>query len=150
MNYLLQINLVSAPKLSTVTALAHFTDNILQSVDRGGFTGAVFLDLSKAFDTVDHVLLVEKLKAIGASSLVVKWFASYLKSRYQVTSVENCQSTQQIVSFGVPQGSILGPLLFFIYVNCLEHCQVVMYADGTVIYFSANCSRTFTSVSITR
>ena len=54
--------------------------SILQSLDRGGFTGAVFLDLSKAFDTVDHVLLVEKLKTIGASSLVVKWFASYLVS----------------------------------------------------------------------
>ena len=101
------------PKLSTVTALAHFTDNILQSLDRGGFTGVVYLDLSKAFDTVDHVLLVEKHKTIGASSQVMKWFASYLERRYQVTSVENCQSTQQIVSVGVPQGSILGPLLFF-------------------------------------
>ena len=59
-------------KPSTVTALAHFTDNILQSLDKGGFTGAVFLDLLKAFDTVDHVLLVEKLKTIGASSQGVK------------------------------------------------------------------------------
>ena len=75
------------PKLSTVTALAHFIDNILQSLDRGGFTGAVFLDLSKAFDTVDHVLLVEKFKTIGARSQVVKWFASYLESGYQVKSV---------------------------------------------------------------
>jgi len=88
------------PKLSTVTALAHFTNNILQSLDRGSFTGAVFLDLSKVFNTVNHVLLVEKLKTIAASSQVVKWFASYLASRYQVTSVENCQLTQQI-SFGL-------------------------------------------------
>ena len=118
------------PNLSTVTALAHFIDNILQSLDRGCFTAAVFLDLSKAFERVDHVLLVEKFKTIGASSQVVKWFASYLESRYQVTSVENCQSTQQIVSVRVSQGSILGPLLFLIYVNDLSN---------TVIYFSANC-----------
>ena len=92
---------------------------------------------------MDHVFLVEKLKTIGASSQVVKWFASYLKSRYQVTSVENCQSTQQKVPVGVPQGNILGPPLFLIYVNdlpnCLEYCQVVIYADDNVIYFRANC-----------
>ena len=89
------------------------------------------------------MLLVENLKTIGASSQFEKWLTSYLESRYQVTSVENCQSIQQKVPVGVPQGSILGPLLFLTNVNdlpnCLEHCQVVMYADDTVIYFSANC-----------
>ena len=77
---------------------------LLQSLDKGGFTRGVFLDLSRAFDTVDHVLLVKKLKIVGASSQVVKWFASYLESQYQVKviSVENCQSTRQKVPFGVP------------------------------------------------
>ena len=132
-------------KLSTVTALAHFTDNIPLNLDRGCLTGAVFLDLSKAFDTVDHGLLVGKLKAIGVSSQVVMWFASYLECRYQVTSVENSQSSPQKVLVGVPQGSILGPLLFLIYINdlpnCLEHCRVIMYADDTVIYFCGKYCR---------
>ena len=90
--------------LIKVASLKYFYVCLLQSLHKGGFTGAVFLDLSKAFDTVDHVLLVKKLKTIGASSQVVKWFASYLESRYQVkvTSVENWQLTRQKVPFGVP------------------------------------------------
>ena len=70
------------PKLSTITGVAHFTDNIPQSLDKGLFTGAVFLKLSKDFDRVDHVLLVEKLKTIGSSSQVVIFLTSYLESWY--------------------------------------------------------------------
>ena len=84
----------------------------IQTLDKGGITGAVLLDLSKAFDAVDHVLLVEKLKIMVASSQVLKWFSSYLESRYQVTCVENCQSPQQKVLVGAPQGGVLGPLFF--------------------------------------
>ena len=88
----------------------------MQSLDKGGFTGVVLLDLSKAFDALDHVLLDEKLKITVASSQVVKWFASYLESRYQVTCVENCQSPQQKVLVGpLPQGGVLGPPFILIY-----------------------------------
>ena len=80
------------PKLSTVTVLAHFTDNILQSLDSGCMTGAVFIDLSNSFDTVDHEILVRKLKSIGVSTQVEKWFVSYLNNRHKVTSIENCLS----------------------------------------------------------
>lgn len=82
---------------------------------------------------MDHALLVEKLEAIGAGSQVVECFVPYLNIRYQVTSVEGCQSPPREVLVGRPQGSILGPLLFLIYVNdlsnYLEHCQVIIFAE---------------------
>ena len=99
--------------------------------------GCGFLDLSKAFDTVNHSCLLLKLKSIGFSSHVCEWFKSYLK----VTVVDNKQSSVKPVNVGVPQGSIFGPLLFIIYVNklpnCITSCNISMYADDTVIYFSS-------------
>ena len=85
----------SPKKASSIAKKSTCSKFSIQSLDKGGFTGAVLLDPSKAFDAVDHVLLVEKLKFIVASSQVVKWLASYLESRYQVTCVENCQSPEQ-------------------------------------------------------
>jgi len=114
------------------------------STARGLITGAVFLDLSKAFDTVDHGLLLGKLKQIGACDNVVGWFRSYLNNRFQLTAVGDVQSPLKPIQVGVPQGSILGPLLFLVYINdlptCLEHCEVALYADDTVIYFSSSCA----------
>ena len=108
---------VGRPKKAIAPIAKRWTCNkfSIQSLDKGGFTGAVLLDLSKAFEAVDHVLLDEKLKIMVASSQVVKWFASYLESRYQVTCVENYQSPQQKVLVGVPQEGVLGPLFFLIY-----------------------------------
>ena len=128
-------------KLSNAVALSKFTDTILENMDDGQLTGVAFLDLSKAFDTVNHSRLLLKLKSIDFSSHLCEWFKSYLTHRCQVTVVDNKQSSVMLVNMGVPQGSILGPLLFIIYVNelpnCIMSCDISMYADDTVIYFSS-------------
>ena len=128
-------------KLSTAVALAKFTDTILDNMEHGQLTGVAFLDLSKAFDTVNHSRLILKLKSITFSTRVCEWFKCYLTHRYQVTVVDNKQSSVMPVNVGVPQGSILGPLLFIIYVNdlpnCLNSCEISVYADDTVLYYSS-------------
>ena len=120
-------------------------------MDSGMVTGAVFIDLTKAFDTVNHSILLLKLKCLGVSadSVTYKWFESYLCNRCQVTVYKNVQSDMDILPIGVPQGSILGPLLFTIYINdlpnYLNHCYVTLYADDTVLYVSSKSVYTIES-----
>ena len=127
------------PKFSTNTALTFLSDKIRFNMDNGFYTGVVLLDLQKAFDTVDHSILMSKLRAIGADKLTVKWFTSYLSGRKQFVDVDGTYSGEDDVRCGVPQGSILGPLLFTIYVNDMPgavDCKLCLYADDSLLIVS--------------
>ena len=102
---------------STDTALSFLGDKIKFNMDSGLYTGMILIDLQKAFDTVDHEILLKKLNAVGADDAVVSWFRSYLEDRKQFVDINGTMSSPEFVTCGVPQGSILGPLLFLLYVN---------------------------------
>ena len=101
----------------------------------------MFIDIKKAFDTVDHDILLKKMQKYGVSGNELAWFTSYLQDRRQLCKVNGVSSRIEEIHCGVPQGSCLGPLLFIVYINdllfCLESCQVTMYADDTSISFTA-------------
>ena len=140
------------PHHSTQTVVLDVTDHILNNIDNGKVTGAILLDLKKAFDTVDHEILLSKLYYNGVEELELKWFKSYLSGRKQATKIDGTTSDFANLSVGVPQGSILGPLLFIIFINSLPSClaskpetKVSMYADDTMIMFDGTTPDTIES-----
>ena len=120
---------------STTTALLKCTDDWYSGLDLGKYVGVVYIDLKKAFDTVDHEILLHKLAHYGIQSQEFLWFKSYLSGRSQFTGLTGIDSTIQNVKVGVPQGLCLGPLLFLIYINGLpkvvNNASVFKYADDT-------------------
>ena len=122
---------------STVTCLLKNTDDWYNGLDLGKLVGLVFIDLKKAFDTVDHDILCKKLEYYGIQERELAWFKSYLANRKQFSRVNGIDSSVEEVNVGVPQGSCLGPLLFLIYVNDLprsvQGSRMSMYADDTSI-----------------
>ena len=130
------------PLHSTATALMKLVNQWSSNIDNNKLTGVAFIDLRKAFDTVDHNILLNKLEAIGCSDTSIKWFRSYLSNREQMVCFKGVMSRSSKVLMGVPQGSILGPLLFSLYINSLPKCIndgiIDMYADDTTLTVSGS------------
>ena len=104
---------------STEHALMSITEQIKSNFRKNSFSCGVFVDLEKAFDTVNHQILISKLKHYGLKDPAISWFSSYLSNRSQKVNLNGQTSDSRSVSCGVPQGSILGPLLFLIYINVM-------------------------------
>ena len=125
---------------STETAAIEFVDNIKQEIGNKHIPLAIFLDLSKAFDTVNHSILLRKLGHYGIRDTELSWFKSYLSNRKQFVEIDGTESDTKIIKSGVPQGSILGPLLFLIYINDLNDVskffKAIFYADDSTLICS--------------
>ena len=122
---------------STETALIRIIDELLFNLDDNKVGGLVLVDYCKAFDMVGHAILLDKLNAYGVTGLSLEWFKSYLSERRQLVSLAGTKSDITTVRYGVPQGSILGPLLFIVFINDLplhvSSCKIDLYADDTTI-----------------
>ena len=124
--------------ISTEDAVLELSNNIISNFEQRLQTVGVFLDLSKAFDTVSVPILLSKLHSIGIRGIALDLFSSYLSDREQCVVIENFKSSEETLSFGVPQGSVLGPTLFLIYINelcnlSLPCSKIITYADDTVL-----------------
>ena len=140
---ILTINQSTFQKLcSTVTSLIDSTEFWYENIDHRKVNLAIFLDLKKAFGTVDHEILLEKLEAYGIRELAGNWFRSYLEGRQQYCKLNCYESRAKTVTCGIPQGSCLGPLLFIVYLNdfekCLKASKAGMYADDTQVSLASS------------
>ena len=125
---------------STSHAILSFMKTVTTSIDKGLHTVGIFLDFSKAFDTINHEILLHKLSHYGIRGKALEWFRSYLTDRTQFVSVNNCNSSTLPITCGVPQGSLLGPLLFITYINDIQKSSnllsFILFADDSNIFFS--------------
>jgi len=123
-------------------AIADMYDKISTAIDENKFSLGIFIDLSKAFDTLDHTLLIKKLEFYGIRGLPLKLFESYLSNRKQYVVYNDVTSNLTKITCGVPQGSILGPLLFILYINDISNASnilhFILFADDTNLFLSNN------------
>ena len=152
-NKLLSIHQYGFRKNHSTTYLTlDMFDKIFDSKSKGNTPAIIFLDIKKAFDTVDHKVLIEKLKFYGADGTVILWIKNYLLDRKQATKLLGEKSIFLCIKFGVPQGSLLGPLLFSIYINDLVNaCNLshpYLFADDGALLFENICRKTYLSIRI--
>uniref|UniRef100_A0A3B3B6W1 Reverse transcriptase domain-containing protein n=1 Tax=Oryzias melastigma TaxID=30732 RepID=A0A3B3B6W1_ORYME len=125
---------------STSTALIHLTEEILAAIDKKQFVVSLFLDLQKAFDTVNHSILLSKLGNYGIRGIVYKWLDSYLNNRQQYVQINHSKSKYETVFSGIPQGSVIGPKLFILFINDIHEISkklnFLLFADDTTVYRS--------------
>ena len=136
---------------STETALIRLVDQLLLDLDRNRASGLVFIDYKKAFDLIDHGLLLEKLKAYGVRDNELDLLGSYLSGRTQYVQINGCHSSPRTVSAGVLQGNILGPSLFLLFINDLPlvaqyYSTVDIYADDTTLSLSSDVTNRLTAI----
>ena len=142
MNYFVDNNFLFSSQfgfkrgLSTADALRKFEDSMYDVFDAGKIAVGVFLDLANAFDTLDREILLKKLEVYGVVGNALAWFRSYVGSRRQVVKFNGVMSSEKRTTYGTPQGSVLGPLIYIIYMNDFVHlpCYYVWWRHGGLLW----------------
>ena len=135
---------------STSQAIAEIADNLRNAIDNNLYSCGVFLDFSKAFDTVNHTILLKKMEQYGIRGVSLQLFANYLANRQQYVQMGNTVSSEQTMTCGIPQGSSLGPVLLLIYINDLPNCSSALtfriFSDDTNVFASARDLKTLEKI----